>query len=421
MGMQAVSGCDSLYSNFIDLHHDSSGIICISQIESGQWNNHYGRYKAMYDYMSQLESQEEIFFSQNTFKKFRRSTENLLELKAVYIDLDYYKSTKYTREQILGSINLLVEDGMIPHPTHIIDSGYGINVIWRIKRTPAKALPLWRTVEQYLFEQFELYGADRKALDVTRVFRPADSYNAKNEPKKKVNVIYSSPIEYDIHLFKEYIQFPKPVENSKTKTSNTNQSRTVVRLFNKFSLYYNRYMDILAICYLRNFDVKGHREQILFLYRYYGCAYLADDEQALENALALNGKFVEPLKETEVRRATRSAERAAKKLKYGYRSQTLVELLEITEDEMMAQNEKGEYYLKTIISKDEKYRRNNKRRYDSLRNKKGKTKEEERQDKLLKKILRLRESGKSQKETAKELGITIRTVQKYEAKLREEK
>ena len=68
--------------------------------------------------------------------------------------------------------------------------------------------------------------------------------------------------------------------------------------------------------------------------------------------------------------------------------------------------------IKTIISKEEKYRRNNKRRYDNLRNAKGKTKEEERQDKLLNKILRLRKSGKSQKETAKELGITIRKVQK---------
>ena len=418
MGIQAVSDVHSSYSNFTDIHHDSQGVICISQIESGQWRNRYGRYQAMYDYMSQLESQDEIFFSQNTFKKFRRSTENLLELKAVYIDLDYYKNTNYTKEQILGNIEILVSDGKFPHPTHIIDSGNGINLVWRIKRIPAQALPLWRTVEQYVFDLFEGYGADRKAIDVTRVFRPVDSYNAKYEPyeqKKKVTVIYSSPIEYDLHLFKEYIEFPKPPKKSKT-----NQTRTVVRLFNKFSLYYNRYMDILAICYLRNFDVKGHREQILFLYRYYGCAYLADDEQALENALALNKKFTSPLGEIEVRRATKSAERAAEKLKYGYRSQTLIELLEITEDEMMAQNEKGEYYLKTIISKEEKYRRNNKRRYNNLRNAKGKTKEEERQDKLLKKILRLRESGKTQKEVAKALGITVRTVQKYETKLREQ-
>ena len=417
MGMQAVSEDTSSYSNFIDLHHDSQGVICISQIEAGKWQNRYGRYQAMYDYISELDSQDEIFFSQNTFKKFRRSTENLFELKAVYIDIDYYKNTNYTKEQTLGNIEILVSDGKVPQPTHIIDSGNGINLVWRIKRTPAEALPLWRTVEQYLYEQFEAYGADRKAIDVTRVLRPVDTYNAKYEPyeqKKKVSVIYSSPIEYDIHLFKEYIQFPKPLKKSKT-----HQTRTIVRLFNQFSLYYNRYMDLLAICYLRNYDVEGHREQILFLYRYYGCAYLSDDEQALDNALALNAKFTKPLGEVEVRRATKSAERAAKDLKYGYKNKTLIEMLEITEDEMAAQNDEGEYYLRTIISTEEKYRRNNKRRYDKLRNKKGRTKEEERQDKMLKKILRLRKSGKTQKETAKVLGITVRTVQKYEAKLRE--
>lgn len=417
MGMQAVSEDTSSYSNFIDLHHDSQGVICISQIEAGKWQNRYGRYQAMYDYISELDSQDEIFFSQNTFKKFRRSTENLFELKAVYIDIDYYKNTNYTKEQTLGNIEILVSDGKVPQPTHIIDSGNGINLVWRIKRTPAEALPLWRTVEQYLYEQFEGYGADRKAIDVTRVLRPVDTYNAKYEPyeqKKKVSVIYSSPIEYDIHLFKEYIQFPKPLKKSKT-----HQTRTIVRLFNQFSLYYNRYMDLLAICYLRNYDVEGHREQILFLYRYYGCAYLSDDEQALDNALALNAKFTKPLGEVEVRRATKSAERAAKDLKYGYKNKTLIEMLEITEDEMAAQNDEGEYYLRTIISTEEKYRRNNKRRYDKLRNKKGRTKEEERQDKMLKKILRLRKSGKTQKETAKVLGITVRTVQKYEAKLRE--
>ena len=419
MGMQAVSDELSSYSNFIDIHHDSTGVICISQIEAGQWHNRYGRYKAMYDYMSQLDSQDEIFFSQNTFKKFRRATENLHELKAVYIDIDYYKLTQYTKEQIIGSLEILVSDGKIPYPTHIIDSGNGINLIWRIKRTPAEALPLWRTVEQYLLTQFEGYGADSKAIDVTRVFRPVDSYNAKYEPherKKKVSVLYSSPIEYDLHHLKEYIQFPKPI-----KKNRANQSRTVVRLFNQFSLYYNRYLDLLAICYLRNYDVTGYRELILFLYRYYGCAYLDDHEQALENALALNEKFVEPLSEVVVRRATKSAERASKKMKYGYRNQTLVKLLDITEDEMRAKNDRGEYYIKTIITTEEKYRRNNQRRYDNLRNAKGKTKEEERQDKLFQQIIQLREEGMTQKATAKQLGISIRTVQKYEAKLREQK
>lgn len=402
------------FSNYCDLHHDSTGVICISQILEGKWQNRYGRYQAMLDYMDKLESKDNIFFSQNTFKKFKRSTEHLFELKALYIDLDYHKSTQYTKEQILGNIEFLVQDGKIPKPTHIIDSGYGINILWRIKRTPAQALPLWRTIEEYLFQQLKGYGADRKAMDVTRVFRAEGTYNAKYTQKKKVSIINSSPIEYDIHLIQQYVQFQKP------KKKKSSKYRTIVRLYNQYTLYYSRYQDILAICKLRDYDLEGYRETILFLYRYYGCAYLQDDELAYENALDLNSKFTEPLSEAEVRRATKSAEKAAAKLKYGYRNQTLVDLLNITDDEMAKQNENGEYYLKSIITKEEKYRRNNTRRYNERRNEKGRTEEEERQFKLMEQIKKLRASGLTQKRVAEQLGIKTRTVQKYEKKIREQ-
>lgn len=404
-----------VYQNYCDIHHDSTGIICISQILEGKWQNKYGRYQAMLDYMQGLESQDEIFFSQNTFKKFKRSTEHLFELKALYIDLDFHKNTNLTREQILGGINILIEDGKFPKPTHIINSGHGINLIWRIKRIPAQALPLWRTVEQYLYEQLKDLGADSKALDATRVFRVEGTYNSKYAKKNQVTIIHSSPIEYDLHLIKEYVQFTP----RKTKRQSS-QRRTIVRLFNRFSLYYNRYQDILAICKLRQYEMTGHREITLFLYRYYGCAYLSDNELALQNALELNSRFTEPLSEKEVIRATSSAERAAAKLKYGYQNKTLIRLLDITDEEMAMTDNQGEYLLKSIISTEEKYRRNNLRRYNNRRNEKGKTQTEQRMDKNMERILQMKAQGKKQKEIAQELGMTIRNVQKYYKLIREQ-
>lgn len=413
--VQLQSEQEEAYQNYIDLHHDSTGIICISQIKDGEWKNRYGRYKAMKDYMTGLESQEDIFFSQNTFKKFRRSTEHLFELKALYIDLDYHQKTNYTRDQIMGNLQILVEDGKIPMPTHVIDSGHGLNLIWRIKRLPAQALPLWRTIEQYLFEQFKDFGADAKALDVTRVFRATSTYNAKYPQKNKVSIINSRPLEYDIHLIQKYVQF-----DLKPKPTRQRQSRTIVRLYNRYSLYYSRYQDILAICKLRNYEMTDYRETTLFLYRYYGCIYLADTEVAYENALELNSRFTEPLSEAEVRRTTRSAEKAAKTLKYGYRNQTLVDLLAITDEEMAATNSSGDYYLKSIITKEEKYRRNNQRRYHKRRNEQGLTDEQIRQNKLMDAIIKLRAEGKTQQAVADELNIQKRTVQKYEKKYREQ-
>lgn len=406
---------EQVYRNYKDLHKDSSGIICISQITEGKWKNKYGRYRAMLKYLGELESQDELFYSQNTFKKFKRSTEYLFELKALYIDLDFHKKTNYTREQVLGSIGILVDEGKIPSPTHVIDSGYGLNLIWRIKKTPAQALPLWRTIEEYFYKELEFLGADRQALDVTRVFRVDGTYNAKYMQRKKVNVLYSCPESYDIHLIQQYVQFQSP------KVKKPKQSKTVKHLYNQYTLYYSRYQDILTICKLRNYDVTGYREVILFLYRYYGCAYLQNEELALSNALDLNSQFTEPLSEIEVIRATRSGEKAAQKMKYGYRNQTLIDLLDITDKEMQKQDADGSYYMKSIITKEEKYRRNNKRRYDEKRNEKGHTKEQERQLSIIEQVEQLRASGMKQAEVAKRLGVNIRTVQKYEKKIREQK
>lgn len=406
-----------LYQNFHDIHYDSTGIICMSQITQGKWSNTYGRYKAICTKMSELENQQEVFFSQNTFKKFKRSTENLLELKALYIDLDFHKRTEFTREQVLGNIDILVQDRKIPQPTHIIDSGHGLNLIWRIKRTPAQAVPLWRTIQQYLFEQLDYLGADRRAIDVSRVFRPTGTENAKYTETKKVNIISSCPLEYDIHSIQEYVQFaPRPSKKPHTQ----NQRRTIVHLYNQYSLYYNRYQDILSLCKMRNFDMTNYREITLFLYRYYGCCYLADHETALENALELNEKFTEPLTEREVIRATKSAEKAAIDLKYGYRNQTLIDLLDITDEEMSKQNRKGEYYIKSIISKDEKYRRNNVKRHNQRRNKAGLTQREQEKIDNLALIKELQSAGMSQKEIANELNMTIRTVQRYYKQIKEQ-
>lgn len=42
------------------------------------------------------------------------------------------------------------------------------------------------------------------------------------------------------------------------------------------SLYQGRILDLVKLCELRNYDVKGHREIILFLYRYYLCYFYED-------------------------------------------------------------------------------------------------------------------------------------------------
>lgn len=116
-------------------------------------------------------------------------------------------------------------------------------------------------------------------------------------------------------------------------------------------MYQGRILDLVKLCELRNYDVKGHREIILFLYRYYLCYFYEDEQNALEDVLELNKEFIQPLSEKEVIRATGSAEKVfkAKDKQYKYKNETLIELLEISEYEQT--------HMKIIIGKEEYKRR----------------------------------------------------------------
>ena len=146
------------------------------------------------------------------------------------------------------------------------------------------------------------------------------------------------------------------------------------------------------------------------MYRYYLCYFLEDTQKALGDVLELNREFIYPLSETEVIRATRSAEKVylSKDKDYKYKNETLIELLVITELE--------ETYMSTIISKREFKRRKNLRDREYQKNKyqeklraDGKVSEKDKISQRREKIKALLEQGFKQKEIYLSLNISKRT------------
>lgn len=392
--------------NYLDiLHSDSKGWITRAEINCGYKQWHY-RYKEL---LEQDFNQENVYISINTFYSTFRRLEYLKELKAQFIDLDIYK-TGFTKEQIIMHLETDYFNKSIPRPNLIIDSGRGLYLIWLLKSVPSKALPLWKAVEEYLYRVLKPFGADRQALDPTRVLRVPGSINSKS--KTTVSIIDEYDYIYDLReIQNEYLPELKPKEKKKGRPSKK------VFIHRERSLYYARIQDITKLCELREYDLKGHRELILFLYRYYLCYFLEDTQKALEDVLELNREFREPLRETEVIRATRSAEKVylSKDKDYKYKNETLIELLEITELE--------ETHMSTIISDKEYKRRENirvKKAYQEKLKSEGKVSEKEKLSQRRAKIKDLLREGLKQKDICSQLNISKDTYIRDRKYLREQ-
>ena len=381
---------------YIDkVHGNSKGWITRSCIDENGYSQWHYKYKELKE--TDL-TEENIYITLNTFFKPYRRLECIKELNALFIDLDYYK-TKFTKEQIIMNLEENYFNKTIPATNYILDSGRGLALIWLINKVPSKALPLWKAIEEYLYNQLKEFGADRQALDATRILRVPGSINSKS--KTVVSIIDEYDYIYDLReIQKEYLPELKPKEKKKGRPKKVNY------VYRERSLYFARIQDITKLCELREYDLRGHREIILFLYRYYLCSFTEDVQKALEDVLELNSMFIYPLKENEVIRATRSAEKCYldKNKEYKYKNDTLIELLEITEYE--------ETKMSTIISKNEYKRRNNeynKKKYQEKLKEEGKLSKKEEVKVRREKIKDLLAEGLSQKEIYSLLKISKRT------------
>lgn len=312
---------------------------------------------------------EDVYFSQNTFYKPQRKIENIRQLRSLYADVDCYL-LNYDPDWVVGKIEIELIQEKLPNPNLIIYSGRGIALVWLIEPVPYKALPLWQALQDHFLQQLKEVGGDPQAKDAARVFRIAGSINSKSGEVVKVQ--YRHNYRYALRDL-QYEYLPK-LQSNKLKRGRPSK---IQRIFNIYSLYHARLIDLIKLVELRNYDVAGHRETICFLYRYWLCCYSNDPQEALRNTVELNLDFKEPLPLGEVEKATRSAEKAymaqnddeanSIAIKNGYpgagyniSNKKIIEWLDITSKEMRS--------LSTIIDKEEKRRRNTEHQRKKRRN-----------------------------------------------------
>ena len=392
-------------NNYINtLHKDSEGYITVAKM-GNRWQQYY--FEGINDLSINLKGKD-VYISQNTFNNKSRRLIHLKELKALYIDIDCYKmnlskeAVKYFMENDLY--------GQIPVPNMLIDSGRGLYYIIFLENTKAEDLPKWQLVEKYLYEKLKDLGADNKALDATRVLRVTGTVNSKNNSIVKVIDTYDYQYTLD-EIIENYI--PEIIEDRKEKQKpkgvrKKGRKKKFVSLFTLYNLYYTRFKDIKKLVEIRNYEMTGYREITLFLIRYFLNVYHGDDDLVMEEVLEINNSFTEPLEKDEVFKATLSGATRATENVYKYSNDKLIKLLDITP---LEQKE-----MATIISKSEKYYRNNKNRRDNRRNENGLTKRESDKLKNEREILDLKRKKYTLKQISEKLNLSIDYVKKVSKK-----
>ena len=378
---------------------------------------------ALKEVVEEFNGHKNVYMTPNTTYKPERAVNNIRQFRALYIDLDGIEGDKH---YIFYKLFELAELEIIPKPTMITDSGVGLHAYWRIKNAPYGALHTWQELEDMLYHKLKEYGADIKATDGARVLRLPGTINSKN--KQVCKVLYQDDeLEYSMYDLREkYLNY----KHKKQIGNAIKENKKIITnsFFNSYSLHITRAEDLEMLCKLRNYDVKGYRNMILHCYAYWIGIYERNSDVLAERVNILNNKFKEPAKDTEVNAILRCIPKAIDKFiayeqgirsgqdkrvtkgmrdkgGYWYKNETLIERLELTEEEQK--------HMKTIIGVRVKYDRNNEKRNNSRRNENGLTSREQQKQELINKVKELVSKGYKNAEIADILKISIRQVQRY--------
>ena len=374
-----------------------------------------------------------VYVSQNTFiSQYRRKKEYVWNSSAFLLDLDYYKVDELkdlSASQVLEKMRADKSISFI-EPSYTVNSGNGMYLVYLLNTVPMfsfkKAKYVWETTAKALVEKYQAYGADPQATDISRVNRIPNTINQKtgrtaeivdfDEIKNKTINRYNL---YDLYekLVKKDVKKPqKQIINIKDiKTLNEPKKRNTgkIEAINKdnksnnlsiWSLASARIRDIKTIIKLRKGDMDGCRNFAIFIYALSSFSLFNDDyETVLQNTYSLNNSFLSALPDAEIIDTVKSAYKG--KDNYKYKNETIIELLEITEEEQK--------HMKTLISKQTKIERKYERRKQKRRNDAGLTSREAKKQQNISIIKELQKEGYKQKEIAERVNLSIVQVKRY--------
>lgn len=332
--------------------------------------------------LDRLDPSRDSFLSQAQFFRPTRRVIHLWHINLCFVDLDVYKSALAGEDlnHIVQMLRRYCGDEGVPLPSVIISSGRGLYAKWMLERPlPQAALPRWNAVQEALLEKFAPFHADWKARSASQVLRLVQTVNTKSGERVRVlhvEEMDGEPLRYDFERLAEAV-LPwtrQELEALRTRRALKKAGQQELRLlrggregparFSARGLAWARLQDLRTLQRLRGGVVKeGLRETTLFWSLLFMLASGATPpRQMYHEARALareldpgfvrNREWRDSDLSTLYRRAQYEMAHPGDRTAglYWVTNQRLIEMFLIAPDE--------ERQLKTIVSRDEKRRRN---------------------------------------------------------------
>lgn len=158
----------------------------------------------------------DVYMSQCIFRKTSRSAVDLTHITHAYVDLDVYNTEVMSDGKGIDIVARMVllecDDFGIPKPSCIIHSGRGLYLKW-FWRQPVPSSEAGRAVaiNKALVQFFRDFGADRAAVDMSRILRVVGSVNSRSGNRVEVlwtNDVGGDVLRYDFNTFAD--EFLRP-------------------------------------------------------------------------------------------------------------------------------------------------------------------------------------------------------------------
>lgn len=256
-------------------------------------------------------SKADVWISQATFYRTRRTVENVRSVGLNFVDIDCEDLPWAKDLNPVDRANFILQvcdESRIPRPSVIVHSGRGLHLKWLYtKAIPHPALTRWSVVEKHLVEKFRAFGADPKATDAARFLRLVATTNTKAEKwKNRCEVVYvnvedtldGSICRYEFDTFADMVlpftrqqirEFRKQKELTQSKESKSKKTN-----WNPQSVNVQRADDLEKLIELRGGMPEGKRMICLFWLMNFMCLSGRVTEENFDAMASLLAMKIDP-------------------------------------------------------------------------------------------------------------------------------